>query len=269
MLSELLKSQIEKIIKRTFDRFRLNLLGPEYIKGKSLVFSYKNFDPKTTLVSNYLAAHSENSIRPGAIDKDIVKKVEDVASSYLDSMEQKSLADISRIVSDRMENLHRKAKMAEKTPQEFTQEKEGKEILSDIQNNLQEQKEKINKAAGVLTNHELHSSMNYGALDGIVGISKSMGIDDPNVFKIGVLDENRCKYCWRLWTMSDEITPKVYKLSELDGAPGHWKNPQPSIQPTHVNCRDILTVLLPGFGFEGGKIAYKGDGWDEHSHQRK
>jgi hypothetical protein len=121
--------------------------------------------------------------------------------------------------------------------------------------------------------HELHNSQNVGALDGIIGMSKSMGISDPTIFKIGILDESRCKHCWRLWTLEDKITPRVYKLSELDGSPGEWKNPVASVSPTHINCRDILTVLMPGFGFEGGKIAYKGRDssgqmWDEYKNQK-
>jgi len=79
---------------------------------------------------------------------------------------------------------------------------------------------------------------------------------------------HNCNHCWHLWTMPDKATPKVYKMSELSGSPGHWKNPSASISPTHVHCRDILTVLMPGFGFEGSKIVYKGKDYDEYKKQR-
>ncbi len=44
-----------------------------------------------------------------------------------------------------------------------------------------------------------HRAQNAGALDGILSVSKSLNIEDPQIFKIGVLDSKRCKYCWKLW----------------------------------------------------------------------
>jgi len=81
---------------------------------------------------------------------------------------------------------------------------------------------------------------------------------------------HNCKHCWSLWTMPDKVLPRIYKMSELSGSPGDdYKNPSPSISPTHISCRDVLTVLMPGFGFsKDGNVEYIGNNHDEWTKQR-
>lgn len=269
MLTPELHKLIEEYILRAFTSLRLNLLGPEAVP-KALIFSFKNFDPKTTLASNYLAANSLNSVNPESVDQDTIKKVTKVAEYYIDSLEKKSVADVTRVIGEKYDNLLLQAKRDGKDIKDLVRSQAGTEIMAQIEEELGLQKQKMDKAVETLVNHELHNAQNVGALDGIIGVSKAVGIEDPIVFKIGVLDDHRCPYCWRLWTMPDKVTPKLYRLSELSGSPGHWKNPEPSVSPTHVNCRDILTVLMPSFGFnENGKVVYVGEGHDEYKKQRK
>lgn len=267
MLTPALQKIIEDYVTKAFGSLRLNLIGPEALP-KALVFSFKTFDPKTTLASNYLAANSLNSPTATSVDQDTIKKVQTVAKYYIDSLEKKSMADISRVIGEKYDNLILQAKREDKDIQDLIRSSAGEEIMKQIETELNSQKEKMDKAADMLVNHELHNAQNVGALDGIIGVSKAVGISDPTVFKIGVLDDHRCKYCWALWTMPDKVTPRLYKLSELSGSPGHWKNPEPSVSPTHVNCRDILTVLMPGFGFSpDGKIVYVSQDHDEYAKQ--
>lgn len=267
MLTQRLQNTIEKFIRRSFASLRMNLLGPDSVP-KSLIFSLRDFSPQTTLVSNYLAAHSINSLDPKSVDDQTVNKIKNVASNYIDAIEQKSVADVMRIIGEKYDNLALQAKREDKSIREVVLSEAGQKVLSALEEELDKQKAKTNKAVDLLVNHELHNAQNAGALDGIVGAAKSMGIDDPTVFKIGVLDDDRCPYCWRLWTLKDKVTPKVYKLSELSGSPGNYKNPEPSVNPTHPNCRDVLTFLMPGFGLEGSRIVYVGNQHDEFKKQR-
>lgn len=268
MLTPALHKLIEDYVTKAFGSLRMNLLGPESMP-KSLVFSFKTYDPKTTLASNYLAANSLNSPSAESVDKETIQKVQKVAEYYIDSLEKKSLADITRIIGEKYDNLSLQAKREGIDIADVIRSKAGAEIMNTIETELFSQKEKMDKAVDVLVNHELHNAQNVGALDGIVGVSKAVGIADPVVFKLGVMDDHRCKYCWSLWTLPDKVTPKLYKLSELSGSPGQWRNPEPSVSPTHVNCRDILTVLMPGFGFDaGGRIVYVDQGHDEYAKQR-
>lgn len=276
MLTKEIQELIEKIVKKAFTGFRLNLLGPEKV-NKAFLFTLRgsDFDPKTTLTSTYLFANSLNSTNENSIDKTTIKRINDVAENYIDQLEQKTIADITRKVGDKFAEIQNEAKFKNISPQDVLFSPFGQEILEQLKKELLEQKKRIDKAASTIAEHELYNAQNYGAFDGVIAAAKSLGISDPNVVKIGVLDDKRCHHCWHLWTLPDKITPKVYKLSELSSAPGDWKSPNPSISPTHPNCRDVLVTIMPGFGFnQAGKIIYKGydpetgELWDEYKHQR-
>jgi hypothetical protein len=268
MLTKTLQKIIQDNIKKTFANLKLNLLGPDKI-SKAFVFSVKKFDPMTTLASIYLHANSSHSVTSKSVDKGAINQLKDVAENYVDNLEQKSLADITRIVSDKLKDIEVKAKIAGVTSETMLRGQEGRNLLKDIKTSLMVQKEKIDKAAELITNHELHNAQNFGAFDGLLSAAKSVGIKDPIVFKIGITDEKRCIFCKKLWSLSDGVTPKVYKLSELMGNPGNPKNPVASVSPTHPNCRDILSILMPNFGFnESGNITYIGKDHDEYKKQR-
>lgn len=275
MLTKSLQRIINKIISKNFTSLRLNLLGPDRV-SKSMLFSLKNinYDPKTSIGSAYLHANALNSTNPQAVDVDTVNRLKDVAENYIDQLEQKTIADVTRIIGDNIAEIQTQSKLSGDSVRDIFLGESGQEILKKIKESLKEQNDKVNKAAEVLVNHELHNAQNYGAFDGLVESSRSLGIQDPTIFKIGVLDENRCKVCWKFWTLEDKITPRVYKVSELTANPGHWKNPTPSVSPTHINCRDINTILMPGFGFDSsGKVIYKGKNesgimWNEYSFQK-
>lgn len=102
----------------------------------------------------------------------------------------------------------------------------------------------------------------------VVEIQVSQG---TYISSTGVINHN-CKVCRALYLHSDEITPKVYKLSEVAAQPIDTKGGKkqiPSIAPTHPNCRCLTSHLLPGWGFKDGKLHYFGEGYDEWEEQRK
>ena len=269
MLTARLQQVIEQYIKRTFDILRVNLLGPDSVSAKSLIFSMRNHDPKSTLAYNYLAANLVNSSDPKNIDKSVVKQITDVASNYIDSLEKKSLSDISRTVKDNFSELDLMSKQQNKSVEMLLKEKAGQKIMANINDELQKQKDKIDASVERIVNHELHNAQNFGALDGIVGISRAIGVSDPIVFKVLVDDEYLCKTCRAIWLSNDGVTPKVYRLSELSAVSKGPKSLSPSISPQHINCRCVLTVLMPQFGFDAeGKVAYVGADHDEYKKQR-
>lgn len=102
-------------------------------------------------------------------------------------------------------------------------------------------------------------------------VSASIGIADPIVCKIGVIDDNMCKVCRLLWHHEDNIRiPKVYRLSELhDINKKSVNSPIPTILKSHSKCRHILTMVPPDFGFNAeGKIEFKEFGYDIYKSQR-
>lgn len=276
MFTKSLQRILDEIIGKTFNNLRFNLLGPDRV-SKAYVLSLRGsrYNPNTSIGSAYIHANALNTTDPSSIDKKTINRIIDVAEEYVNNLEQKSTADISRVVSQWLAEIETKAKLENKSGREVLLSDYGADILKKMKKDLSEQKTKIDKAAASISEYERHNAYNFGAMDGIITAARSVGILDPVVFKILVDDEKLCKYCQKLWLNADG-RPKLYYLSELSASPGsNYKTPLPSIQPTHINCRCILVTLLPGFGLDAaGKIVYKGIDpdtklpWNELARQR-
>lgn len=261
------KRTIQEIISRAFDNLKGTLIGPSAL-SHYYAFGLRNYDPKKSLTQAYLHANTAQSLQD-ATDKQTVERLQDTANNYIDALKQKSVADIMRIVEENLATAKNKSKIGNQTFSEYLRSDDGRALLGKIRTELEAQKESINKGVELITNVELHNAQNHGAADSILNMSKTLGINDPTVCKIGVMDNKICKDCKKLWLMPDMMTPRVYKMSELSSDSGHWKDRKASISTTHPNCRHILTMVSPGFGFKSGKFSYVGVDHDEYSHQRK
>jgi hypothetical protein len=267
-MTKKVQSFISEYIEKMFNGFRLNLLGPDKHQ-KGFMFSVRKFDPKTTLAYHYLQGNTLNSVKAIPSDEKTVKKITDVAENYVEALEQKTKADVTRIVGEAFDNINLISKTHNISYKEASQTQEASKYLKDMEEALAEQKSKTLNAADLIVGTEVHNSQSLGILDGIIGASKSMGIKDPTCFKLVIADERLCPVCRKLWLLPDGITPKVYKLSELSAGPGtDRKNPQPSVMITHFRCRCLISLLLPSFGFQNGKISFIGNNHNEWEHQR-
>jgi hypothetical protein len=121
------------------------MLGPNSVP-KSIVFSYRNFDPQTTLAANYLSANALNSVDPSSVDKETIDKVTTIASHYIDSIEKKSLADINRVIGEKYDNLALTAKRQGKDIRDIILAEAGQSIMKEIKFELKTQKDRIDKA---------------------------------------------------------------------------------------------------------------------------
>lgn len=252
-----------------FNNAKIRLVGPQSV-ARSMIFQMRDYDPKATILHAYLHANSIHGAGTQFPDQTSIKKLEAVTSQYLDSMKAKVQADTVRTVSDALDEANRKSKIDKQDPASWLKTEDGQKILDGVRDELESQRKKIVKAVDGITQVELSNSQNIGSADGILAVAQRIGISDPVVFKIGVLDDKRCTDCWRLWTMEDRVTPRLYYMSELVADPGKKSGSRnPSVTLTHPNCRDVVTVLMPGFGFDSrGKVIYVGKGHDEIAKQR-
>jgi hypothetical protein len=247
---------ISKLIGSIFDNVKQRLIGPDSKRG--LIFSYHKFDPKNTIEWVYRNALTDQYANVDAVDLDTVEHIKDRVELYLDKAKDNFISEIEAVLV-----AHDQAKLlASKSPIKDPE-------IDGLRKQVQVIRDKIKNSVDLITENELAHAQSLGAMDGIMGLARAMGVSDPTVFKIGVLDRLRCKYCWNLWTMSDGVSPRVYKMSELRAESG--KVPYvASVSLTHPRCRDILTILAPGFGFtSAGNVEYKGKGYDEWKFQRK
>ena len=278
MLNKTLQNIVDEIIGKAFNALRFNLLGPDRV-SKAYVLSLRGskYDFKTSIPGAYIEANLQHSHDDRSIDRKVIQSLTDVAEGYIDNLQQKSTADINRIIEQYLSDISIQAKLQNQTERDYLLSENGQQIIKSLKEELMRQKEQIDKIAATIVEYERHKAYNFGATDGILSAAKSIGIADPTVYKVLVDDERLCPKCRSLWLVPGSDIPKTYRLSELSSAPGSdHQHPAPSISPTHINCRCVLVTLMPGFGFnKDGKIVYKGKDpdtgelWDEYRNQHR
>lgn len=86
----------------------------------------------------------------------------------------------------------------------------------------------------------------------------------------GMVHHN-CNHCVNNHLHPDG-TPKVFKLSEVSMdylSAEDRKNGKVSVAGQHNFCRCFFAIIMPGFGFKDGKLAWMGLGYDAYSEQNK
>lgn len=268
MLNKRTRKLLQDIISRSFDKFKGSFVGPSAF-STGYIFTLHGHPSNLKVSDAYVHANASSSMRD-TIDRDSIDKLDNATINYIDTLKHKAIADIMRSVDEGLTEAKNKSKLNNQTPREFLRSDEGQQILSKIQEQLEEQKQKITHGLNLIVNVGLNDAQNHGVADAILGMSKSVGDEDPTVCKIGIVDKDLCKDCKKLWHSPDNINvPKVYKLSELAGDSGHWKSRVASVSSTHPNCRHNLVYVAKGFGFnKSGKFEYISKDHDEYTKQK-
>lgn len=115
---------------------------------------------------------------------------------------------------------------------------------------------------------EAQRARSVGILEGITHVAAKLDDSDPNIVFITAKDNHVCDECVSLHVMPDGITPRCWKLSQVQND-YHKKGGQyPSRLGLHPHCRCTLTYIPPGFGFKGGRLAFMSDGYDLYGAQQ-
>jgi hypothetical protein len=242
---KLIGSAIDKL----FDSIRGQVLGGKYRPNKRLYIAYK---PTLTLTDIFNQASSEEGVSPNEEARDSLLEI---SSSYLDATQAKAKAKITQKI------------------QSFLHEASTGKIETDLQavltGQLYETLGETTRDIKRILETESTIARNVALSDGIGRNAASVGIEDPSVYFVIVRDGKCCGDCLRLHMLSDEITPRVWKQSELQS--GYWKrgSDTPSVSGIHPHCRCSLTSVYPGFGFNtSGMITYIKPGHDEYRRQK-
>ncbi len=84
-----------------------------------------------------------------------------------------------------------------------------------IEKVLQEAWKDVTKQLGDVVDSESQIAKTIGLLNGIIRTNAAVKVDDPIVFFIVKKDDFTCGECIRLHLMDDQITPRLWHLSEL------------------------------------------------------
>jgi hypothetical protein len=239
---------ISRAVDEVFDRASARLLGASPW-GKQLAIS---FAPQTSLTALFNDAAKHEGVEPR---EEILRSLLKVASSYLNAHRERAKAKVLHGVQTALIEAQTGGAKTD-----FTTILGGK--LADL---MQEVKADIKRVAVT----EAVNTTNTSTYDAIGRIGAVTGREDPTVYFVCVHDAALCDECKRLHLLADEVTPRLWRISEL-GAGYHKKgDPNPKISGLHPHERCSLTHLLPGYGFDAaGKVTYVTRGHDELANQR-
>jgi hypothetical protein len=115
---------------------------------------------------------------------------------------------------------------------------------------------------------ETTRASNLGAVDAITKVGALSGERDPVVAFMGANDTHVCDECRRLFFLNDDVTPRCWRLSDVQHGYHKRGNDKPAIGGCHPNCRHRPVTILPGYGFDdGGKLQFIAHGHDELARQ--
>lgn len=246
-LLESQKTQIEKVINDLFYGLKARMLG-RFFTGPRIYFELIGAqNPLDTLEGIYNYTYTM-LYGPGA--RPTTKRAKELSKITGNYIEAERLKTINKIMVG-----------IEKA-----------DSFEDVKDEIDKHVEKATNYIKTLVTTEVRQVQANAEREGIEKLGASIGVEDPTVCKLGVIDNKLCPVCVSLWHSDDNIQiPKVYKMSELkDGYNENKKKPIPTIAPSHPHCRHVLTMVPPNFGFSPtGAIQFKGFGYDVYAEQRK
>lgn len=242
---------LEKTLRSKFDDISLRFLGliPRQIKEKHIVFQTS----KVSLISIFLQALGTKN--PNKLEERTLKTILSVANGYLNGLRDKTVARLTHDVDSYVKNQKSQSKPVS---------------INTIDKIIKKEFNKAGNNLKLIANCESNKASNVGTALQISKIAQERDEEDPTVFFIVTIDDVTGPEEFVLHLLSDKITPRVWKLSEI-GHEYHKKgDSNPKFPGLHPNCRCKLTYLAKGWGFDAsGKIKYKGPNWNEFAYQRE
>ena len=221
------------------------------VDGKRLAF---RFDPNTSLTALYNMASKHEGVDPR---EEILRSLLKIAGGYLNAHREKAKARVVQAVQAALVDAQ---SAGVKTNLETVLGGQLADLMADIKADIK-----------TIVTTEAVNTTNTSIYDAIGRVGAVTGRDDPTVYFVCVHGKTTpCAECARLHLMSDLITPRLWKMSEL-GSGYHVKGDStPKVAGLHPNCQCHLTHLMPGFGFDAsGHVTYVEAGHDELAKQRQ
>lgn len=246
------KEKIASIVEDMFDNIALQFIGdiPKLRDRKTLVFSSK---PNIGL--SHLFVQAMQNRTPNAIEKDVLKSLLASAHGYIESLKNRTKSN----VTERLDGIAREAKLRKRSVRD-----------DEIQAIISEEMKRAKSHLQAIIESESTKLRNLGTMMDITRVASNIGDNDPTIFFVVVKDGATCKECIRLHLMPDQVTPRLWKFSELKQGYHKRTDDNPSAFGLHPHCRCTLTYLSRGFSFDkSGKLKYQSEDYDTYSAQRK
>lgn len=246
------KEQIAAVVENMFDTIALQFIGdiPKLKNKKTLVISSKR-----NYGLGHLFVQAMQNKTPNSIEQDVLKSLLESAYGYIESLKNRTKSN----VAERIDGIMREAKLNNREAS-----------AQQIRDVLQEELSKARVHMKSIAESEATKLRNLGTMMDISRVAANLGDNDPTVFFVVVKDGSTCKECIKLHLEPDQITPRLWKFSELKQGYHKRGESNPSAFGLHPHCRCTLTYLSAGFGFDHqGRVSYVGEHFDAFKKQRK
>lgn len=241
---------IHAALDKLFDRAKLRVLGPQSVPKQLAIATRAS--AALNLPGLFALAATQEGVKPNS---ETLSRLLGIAEKYIEAQR---------------DTIKAKTVMAVDS---FLQEAAAKGIKTDLQTVLGGRLADVWKEATTsmrrIIDTEATHVRNVGTLEGIIQVNLASGISDPVVYWVVSNDQHLCSECRRLHMMPDDVTPRLYYLSEVGH--GYHKKGQsnPKVGGLHPHCRCTQVTLMPGYGFDdAGNPAYIAPGHQEIAEQR-
>lgn len=249
MLPSFLIQKLKRVIDVLFDRMKNRFLGKDMDNYDKPIGGYR---PQLSLLGLYLAATQKEGARPNPLT---MQTLAEVTESYLDAQKERTKALLINKVSSAMKDA--------------VFQNDGDRVEAVIREEMEKSLAETRVNVHRIVSTETQNAKAMGAVEAIVQMSVVREIADPHVYFLVVRDDKACSECKRLHLMEDEITPRVWKLSEVKSGYHKKGENSPCIGGLHNHCRCQIVSLSPGWGFDStGRLASLDASHDEFKKQR-
>lgn len=234
---------VELLFDSVYERLKTRALGPKF-GSRMVAFQFK---PELSLPGLFTAAAASEGARP---DPHLMNSLLQVAERHLNSQKDTLKAQVIRAVDA------------------FLRGDPKADLVTVLGGELRETFKTAMSNTRRILDTESSNVRNAGALSGVMEVSATMGIEDPVIYFVTVRDNFLCAECARLHLLDDGVTPRVWRTSEIGHGYHRRGQGNPKIGGLHPHCRCSLVTLMPGYGFEDGRVTYIGRKHDELAAQR-
>lgn len=243
MLPKLTLKTVEQIVEELFDTAKASLLGVSAGDNDIVVGS------ESSLIELYSYATEAAGGKPNPKTVETLKKI---ATSYIEAAKERAKAQILKEAD---------ALVRESASQE--------DVASLVGERIGDALESAKVDLQRILDAESTTARNLGSLEGISKLAEMAGVDDPTVYFVVVRDPPwPCDECKRLHLLEDEVTPRVWRMSELKHGYHKKGETTPSVCGLHPHCQCTLAACPKGYGFVGGKLTFVSEDHDELASQR-
>ena len=232
------KEAIEHAVFLMFDILAYKLLGniPK-LKNKS---PYFGSTPILSLAHIFVQAMGGKE--PNLVERDVLRGILSSSYGYIESLKAKTSSNVVEAV----DAVVKKSKLR------------GERVNSeDVMSIIAEEIGKAKSHMKLIAEAETTKTRNLGSLMEITSTSDKEGIEDPTIWFQVVRDGKLCSECKRLHLMPDEITPRLWKLSQLSMTWHKRGEDHPSCNGEHPHCFTGSQVLHTDKGLFTFEELYK------------